>query len=68
MVVQLEPGDPLPAGHPAAGRGMEGGHPTAYICQTGQCSQPITNAADLALALTLPPQMRQQQQQVRATA
>src|SRR3569833_829994 len=68
MVVQLEPGDALPAGHPAAGRGMEGGHPTAYICQTGQCSQPITNAADLAAALTLPPQLRQQQQQVRATA
>jgi len=68
MVLQLEPGDALPAGHPAAGRGMEGGHPTAYICQTGQCSQPITNAADLAAALTLPPQLRQQQQQARATA
>jgi hypothetical protein len=68
MVLQLEPGDALPPGHPAAGRGMEGGHPTAYICQTGACSQPITNAADLAAALTLPPQLRQQQQQVRATA
>ena len=68
MVLQIEPGDALPAGHPAAGRGMEGGHPTAYICQTGQCSQPITNAADLAAALTLPPQLRQQQLQARATA
>ena len=68
MVLQLEPGEALPAGHPAAGRGMEGGHPTAYICQTGACSQPFTNAADLAMALTLPPQLRQQQQQVRATA
>ncbi len=68
MVLQLEPGDALPAGHPAAGRGMEGGHPTAYICQTGQCSQAIVNAADLAAALTLPPQLRQQQQQARATA
>jgi uncharacterized protein YyaL (SSP411 family) len=68
MVLQLEPGDPLPVGHPAAGRGMEGGHPTAYICQLGACSQPFTNAADLAAALTLPPQLRQQQQQVRATA
>jgi uncharacterized protein YyaL (SSP411 family) len=68
MVVQMEPGDPLPAGHPAAGRGMEGGQPTAYICQAGQCSQPIVNPADLAMALTLPPQMRQQlqQQQVRS--
>ena len=69
MVVQIEPGDPLPAGHPAAGRGMEGGQPTAYICQAGQCSQPITNPAELAQTLTLPPQLRaQQQQQVRATA
>jgi uncharacterized protein YyaL (SSP411 family) len=68
MVLQLEPGDPLPPGHPAAGRGMEGGHPTAYICQAGACSPGITNAADLANALTLPPQLRQQPQQGRATA
>jgi hypothetical protein len=65
MVMQIEPGDPLPPGHPAAGRGMEGGQPTAYICQAGVCSNPITNAGDLANALTLPPQMRGQQQQQR---
>ena len=63
MVMQIEPGDPLPPGHPASGRGMEGGQPTAYICQAGVCSNPITNAGDLANALTLPPQMRGQQQQ-----
>jgi len=69
MVVQIEPGDPLPPGHPASGRGMEGGQPTAYICQQGQCSQPFTSAAELAMAITLPPQLREQaQQQVRATA
>jgi uncharacterized protein YyaL (SSP411 family) len=69
MVLQLEPGDPLPPGHPATGRGMEGGQPTAYICQQGNCSQPIISAAELAQILTLPPQLRQQQQQqVRATA
>jgi hypothetical protein len=69
MVMQIEPGDPLPPGHPAAGRGMEGGQPTVYICQQGNCSPPITNPADLAMTLTLPPQLRQQQQQqVRATA
>ena len=62
MVVQIEPGDLLPPQHPAAGRGMEGGHPTAYICQMGQCSNGITNAAELAWALTLPPQLRAQQQ------
>jgi hypothetical protein len=42
---------------------MEGGHPTAYICQAGQCSNPFTNAAELAWALTLPPQLRTAQQQ-----
>ena len=69
MVVQIEPGDALPPGHPAAGRGMEGGQPTAYICQQAACSPPITNPMDLAQALTLPPQLRQQQQQpVRASA
>jgi uncharacterized protein len=66
MVMQIEPGDPLPPGHPASGRGMEGGQPTAYICQAGVCSNPITNAAELANALTLPPQMRGQPQQMRA--
>ena len=49
---------PCRRGHPAAGRGMEGGHPTAYICQAGTCSNPFTNAAELAWALTLPPQLR----------
>jgi hypothetical protein len=68
MVMQVEPGDPLPPGHPATGRGMEGGQPTAYICQQGVCSNPFTSAIDLANALTLPPQLRgQQQQQQRAS-
>ncbi|MBW8708047.1 MAG: thioredoxin domain-containing protein [Alphaproteobacteria bacterium] len=66
MVIQIEPGEPLPAQHPAHGRGMEGGQPTAYICQAGSCSTGFTSAAALADALTLPPQMRGQQQQVRA--
>jgi len=61
MLVQLEPGEPLPIGHPATGRGMEGGHPTAYICQQGNCSNAITNAGELSLTLTLPPQLRAQQ-------
>jgi len=62
MIMQVEPGDPLPPGHPATGRGMEGGQPTAYICQAGVCSNPITNPAELANALTLPPQLRGQGQ------
>jgi hypothetical protein len=42
---------------------MEGGQPTAYICQAGNCSTPFTSATELGWALTLPPQMRTQQQQ-----
>ena len=61
MVMQIEPGDPLPEGHPATGKGMEGGHPTAYICQAGNCSAGFTTAAAISEALTLPPQMRGQQ-------
>src|SRR4029079_3976859 len=63
MLVQIEPGDALPAQHPAAGRGMEGGHPTAYICQPGKSSSGCIQAVDLAWALTLPPQLRAAQQQ-----
>jgi uncharacterized protein YyaL (SSP411 family) len=63
MVVQIEPGDALPAGHPATGRGMQGGHPTAYICQTGNCSEGITNGNELAWVLTMPTQLRTQMQQ-----
>jgi uncharacterized protein YyaL (SSP411 family) len=65
MVLQIEPGTALPEQHPAHGRGMEGGQPTAYICQAGTCSNGFTTAAALSDALTLPPQMRGQQQ-VRA--
>lgn len=63
MVMQIEPGEPLPPGHPATGRGMQGGHPTAYIVQAGNCSEGITNANDLAWALTLPVSLRAQLQQ-----
>ena len=61
MVMQIEPGDPLPPGHPATGRGMEGGQPTAYICQAGNCSNGFTSVESISDALTLPPQMRGQQ-------
>ncbi|MEO8302291.1 MAG: thioredoxin domain-containing protein, partial [Rhizomicrobium sp.] len=63
MVVQMEPGEPLPPGHPATGRGMQGGHPTAYICQAGNCSDGFITGTDLAWALTLPVQLRAQMQQ-----
>jgi hypothetical protein len=38
---------------------MEGGQPTAYICQSGNCSEGITDAAVLDQVLTLPVQLRQ---------
>ncbi len=62
MIVQIEPGDPLPPGHPATGRGMINGQPTIYLCQMGNCSEGITDAAVLSNTLTLPAQLRQQAQ------
>jgi hypothetical protein len=59
LVTQIEPGDPLPPGHIATGQGMQGGQPTAYICQRNMCSPPITSAVTLSQALTLPQQQRQ---------
>jgi uncharacterized protein YyaL (SSP411 family) len=60
LLRQVEPGEALPAGHPATGQGMQNGQPTAYICQRGQCSTPITSAVTLAQVLTLPMQQQQQ--------
>jgi uncharacterized protein YyaL (SSP411 family) len=59
LVTQIEPGEPLPPGHAVTGQGMQGGQPTAYICQRNVCSPPITSAVTLSQALTLPPQQRQ---------
>jgi len=42
----------LPAGHPAAGKTTVGGQPTAYVCRGEACSQPVTEAAELAAILT----------------
>jgi uncharacterized protein YyaL (SSP411 family) len=65
LLVQLEPGQALPEGHPLTGRSMEGGQPTAYVVQQGRVSSPITNAQVLAQGLTLPYQLQQQQAQQR---
>jgi uncharacterized protein YyaL (SSP411 family) len=66
LIVQIEPGAALPDGHPASGREMMGGQPTAYIVQQGNCSEGITDAAALANNLTLPRNQQPQQQQQRA--
>jgi uncharacterized protein YyaL (SSP411 family) len=61
LLVQVEPNEALPEGHPATGQTMKDGHPTAFICQQGNCSQPITDPNQLAQILTLPLQQTQQQ-------
>jgi hypothetical protein len=48
--------DELPPNHPAFGKPMENGQPTVYLCQRNVCSAPITGAAVLSQALTLPQQ------------
>ena len=55
LLIVISPEDSLPEGHPAHGKTMVNGQPTAYVCQRGTCSAPITNAVSLSQALQLPP-------------
>lgn len=55
MLIMVDPSQELPVGHPAHGKTMVGGVPTAYICQRMTCEQPITNPVTLSQALQLPP-------------
>lgn len=50
----IDPSEALPVGHPAHGKVMENGQPTAYICQHKNCMAPITNAVTLSQVLQLP--------------
>lgn len=64
----LKPGQKLPTGHPAQGKGQDGGKPTAYVCSRQNCSPPLTDPAVLFDGLLSQPfqrlaQMRAQQQQ-----
>jgi uncharacterized protein YyaL (SSP411 family) len=56
LLLVVEPGETLPEGHPAAKGAMQGGVPTAYICQHTFCSEPYTSAVQLSQILTLPRQ------------
>jgi hypothetical protein len=47
----VAPGENLPAGHPADGKGQLDGKATAYICHGPSCSLPITEPAAMAVAL-----------------
>jgi hypothetical protein len=45
------PQNHLPEGHPAHGKTRKDGRATAYVCRGPVCSLPITDPAELAVAL-----------------
>ena len=47
MVVGLSPDGLLAADHPAFGKGLVNGKPTAYVCEGPVCSLPITDPRTL---------------------
>ncbi len=51
----MAPEDSFPENHPMFGKGMLNGQPTAYVCQRGTVSAPITNPVALSQMLQLPP-------------
>ena len=51
----VEPDETISEGHPAFGKTMVNGQPTAYICQRSTCSAPVTNPVTLSQILQLPP-------------
>jgi uncharacterized protein YyaL (SSP411 family) len=52
VVVSLSAESSLPANHPAFGKGLVDGKPTAYVCQGPVCSLPVTDSEALRDALT----------------
>ncbi|MGO4727705.1 MULTISPECIES: thioredoxin domain-containing protein [unclassified Inquilinus] len=42
LLLRLDPGAALPEGHPAAGKTMLDGRPTAYLCRGPVCQAPVT--------------------------
>ena len=53
-LIVLEPGQELPPTHPAFGKAMVNGQPTAYICQHMSCGAPLTNPVTVSQKLQLP--------------
>ena len=54
LLMIVAPGEDLPAGHPAHGKTMQEGLPTAYVCGGMVCSPPITSPGVLSHLLQLP--------------
>ena len=59
FVLVVDPAETLPEGHPAYGKAMENGQPTAYVCQHQNCSAPIANPVTLSQVLQLPQRPQQ---------
>ena len=51
VLSMLAPGDALPLGHPAFGKGLHEGKPAAYVCVGPVCSLPATEPQALRAAL-----------------
>ncbi|MGH7112507.1 MAG: thioredoxin domain-containing protein, partial [Stellaceae bacterium] len=51
VVLALAPGESLPEGHPAHGKGLVGGRAAAYVCDGPVCSLPLIDPAALAAEL-----------------
>ena len=68
LLVRLNPDQALPEGHPAFGKTMQDGRPTAYICVREICWAPITNPVTLSQALQLPQRPQPQPQAVAGRA
>ena len=55
LLLVIAPDESVPPGHPAEGKTMVNGQPTAYICQHLNCTPPITSAVTLSQSLIMPP-------------
>jgi uncharacterized protein YyaL (SSP411 family) len=51
VVLGVRPGETLPSGHPATGKGLVAGRPAAYVCEGPVCSLPLTDPQALITAL-----------------
>jgi uncharacterized protein len=55
IVLALAPGEVLPEGHPARGKGLIDGRAAAYVCEGPVCSLPLTEPQALLGALAATP-------------